>query len=396
MSRHRSTALTIGVVATALAGWWVVRGPAIERRVVAPPPDIDIDPPAMRARREAAFRLALSPDDPWAFAESLAASAPDAPAAKSRCGVDQAPRGEEAPAEGDAAAEPRPAKPAGPGYLAEMARVDTRMRTSIDPFDQAVADWLNVGGVQGSAQAIESLAQRAMTTSDPRIYALAFRACQPASAVIVDASVPLAGSCATLSVRRWIELDPDNAAPWLFAFSQASSAGDETGQQEAMTRMASARRFDDRLYVPAGAVAAHASGDEDALAADFDLSQQAFQKSMGMFDPIGPLMQACRDKAGGDANRAQQCEAIGDLMAEHGDSLLLQTFGGALHFQATGDASRRDRYRAERAEMGKHWSPATGPSECQVLRDGLRSVSRNAQVGELEAARERLRELMRP
>src|SRR5437016_10676925 len=126
MWRRRSTALTIGVVAAALAGWWVVRGPAIERHAAAPPPDIDIDPPAMRARREAAFKLALSPDDPWSFAESLAASAPDAPAAKSRCGVDQAPRGEEGPAEGDAAAEPRPAKPAGPGYLAEMARVDTR------------------------------------------------------------------------------------------------------------------------------------------------------------------------------------------------------------------------------------------------------------------------------
>jgi hypothetical protein len=234
-----------------------------------------------------------------------------------------------------------------------------------------------------------------MTTADARIYALAFRACR-SSSTMADASAPQAGSCAALSVRRWIELDPDNAAPWLFAFSQAVTAGDATGQQEALTHMASASRFDDRLYLPAGAVAAHASGEEDMLAADHDLSRQAFQKTVGLFDPVGPLMQACRDKAGGDANRTQECEAIGDLMADHGDSLLLQVFGGALHFQATGDASRRDRYRAERTELSKHWSPATGMSECQVLRDDLKSIARSAQIGELAAARERVREESAP
>jgi hypothetical protein len=380
----------VGAVA-AVAAWWLVRAPAIEHHAVRPPPDLDIDPPAMRARREAAFKLALMPDDPWTLAESLAASAAETPASKPRCGVDQAPRAAGAATEGDQSGAGKPAKPAGPGYLAEMARLDTRLRTSVDPFDHAVADWLNVGGVQGSAQAVEALAQRAMTTADARIYALAFRACQPSSTT-ADASAPRAGSCAALSVRRWVELDPDNAAPWLFAFSQAVTAGDATGQQEAMTHMASASRFDDRLYLPAGAVAAHASGEEDMLAADYDLSRQAFQKTVGLFDPIGPLMQACRDKAGGDANRAQECEAIGDLMADHGDSLLLQVFGGALHFQATGDASRRERYRAERAELGKHWSPATGMSECQVLRDDLKSIARSAQIGELAAARERVRE----
>jgi hypothetical protein len=379
-----------------VAGWWLVRAPAVEHHAVAPPPDIDIDPPAMHARREAAFKLALMPDDPWSFAESLAASMPEAPAAKSRCGVDQAPLAEAVATAGDASAGGKPAKPAGPGYLAELARVDARMRSSVDPFDQAVADWLNVGGVQGSTQAIEALAQRALTTADPRIYALAFRACQTPASAAGEAPGPGAGSCPALSVRRWIELDADNAAPWLFAFSQAVASGDATAQQEALTRMASASRFDDGLYLAAGAVAAHASGEESMLAADYDLSQQAFQKTIGMFDPIGPLMQACRDKAGGDSNRAQQCQAIGDLMSERGDSLLLQTFGGALHFQATGDASRRDHDRAERAEMSKHWSPATGMSECQVVRDGLKAVARNAQIGELAAARERLRERTAP
>jgi len=72
----RRTTVAVGVALLALAGWWVVRAPAVERAALAPPPDIDLDPPGMRARREAALALATMPDDPWTFAESLAVPAP--------------------------------------------------------------------------------------------------------------------------------------------------------------------------------------------------------------------------------------------------------------------------------------------------------------------------------
>ena len=83
------------------AVWWVLRAPAIEHHAVVPPPDIDIDPPAMRARREAALALALMPDDPWTFAESLAAAAPAKGVEKEDCGIEGRARFREAGGPGE-------------------------------------------------------------------------------------------------------------------------------------------------------------------------------------------------------------------------------------------------------------------------------------------------------
>ena len=390
--------MAVGAALLALAGWWVLRAPAIERHAIAPPPDIDIDPPAMRARREAALALAMMPDDPWTFAESLAASAPSALETISRCGVDQRPRGDAASGDVGAADDGRPAQPAGPAWRAELSRIDGVLQASADPFDRAVADWLDVGEQREPLQRLDTLAQRAMTTGDPRLYALAYRACHGRDRGLEPSDAPGsdATACAVLNARDWSALDPGNGVPWIYVFSQAVAAGDATAQQEALARMASASRFEDRLHVAAGVIAAHASPVADGLATDLDLSERAFRKSVGQNETFNVLMDACRDKAGGDANRAQQCQAIGDLLFSHGDNLLLQAMGSAVYLQATGDASRRDQGRAERAAMSKTWSPATGLSDCQMVRDGLKAVARSAQVGELAAARERMREGVAP
>lgn len=372
----------------------MVRAPLVERPV-AKAPEIEIDPPGIRARREAALELATMPDDPWTFAESLAAPAAAAKVDKARCGSDQRPQVDEAVA--GSGAEANLSKPAGLGYLAAAGRLDAALRSSSDSFDRQVADWMNLGDALAPGARAEVLAQRAATTSDPRVYALAYRTCQ-GLAPEVAAAMPSqsGGSCASLTARRWVELDPGNGVPWLFVYWQASESGDATAQQEALTQMASSSRFQDRMHAAAGAIAAHASHDDDDLAADYDLSVRAFQMAAGQFDPINPLLEACGDKAAGDANRAQQCQAISEVMFDHGDDLLLHAFGGILFFHATGDSSRREAIRAERIVMAKHWSPATGFSECATIRDGLKSMVRSAQIGELEAMRERARVFVTP
>ncbi len=394
----RRAAAVAAVVLVAAAGWWLLRAPALERPAAAAPPEPDLDPPAMRARREAALALAAMPDDPWTFAESLAASAPAAASAASRCGVDQRPKMSKAAGEGEDADGDPAAQPAGPAYLAERSRVDAVLRASDDAFDNAVADWVDIGGEPASPQRLEALAQRAMTSGDPRVYSLAYRACHASDWRLGTAQAPEleGGGCAMLSARRWSELDPGNAVPWMYVFSQATAAGDRTAQQEALVRMASSGRFEDRLHDAAGAIVSHASRDDDALAADLDLSEAAFQKAVAQDESFNLLMAACKDKAAGDANRAQQCAAIGELMFAHGDNLLLQAMGSVLVLRATGDSSRRDQARAEREAMSRTWSPGTGLSDCGMVRDGLKAMRRNAQVGELAAARERVHEGVAP
>jgi len=83
-------------------------------------------------------------------------------------------------------------------------------------------------------------------------------------------------------------------------------------------------------------------------------------------------------------------------MFAHSDNLISQSISGALLFQTTGDASRRELIRAERAVAAAHWSPATGFSECHDMRDQLKKMQRMAQVGEVEALREQTRKFVTP
>ena len=382
----RRIALAVGVVASVAAGWWLLRAPAIEHRAVVTPPEIDIDPPAMRARREAALALAVMPDDPWTFAESLAASAPAAPAPKENCGIDGRPKF--APAT-DPAQAPVQMAGASSRYAAAQARVDAALRASADPLDRAVADLLNVGAMRSEIGRDEAVAQQAVATTDARLYALAWRLC--------GAGLPAAPSCQSISLDRWAELDADNGIPWIAMLARARAQGDAAQVRASLARVASATRFDTYWDSAPAAVAALARPDDPDLAAIDDLARQAGAVRQP-FPAIasGPLMAMCHDRAGGDALLAQTCRSISDAMFAHSDNLNSEFLSGLLFEQATGDASRHDVVQAERAFAASHWSPGTGFSECGALRDSLSAIVHAAKVGQVEAMRERARRFVPP
>jgi hypothetical protein len=364
-------------------------------RLTAPPPQAAapagvaaVAPAAPeRARREAALALARDPgDDPWTLAEraapASAASAPD----RERCGDDERP-GIPGPADEDAPAAQDASRPAGPHYLAELRRIDAALRLSADPYDRAVADWLDIGDTLAPADRDRALVADAVATRDPRVYALAYRTCVAAGSE---------GVCGALSARRWAELDPGNAVPWAYVFAQAWQAGDASTQQEAMARMAASERFEDRFFAAAGAVVEHVPDDDPQLAAAASVVVRATGLSAAEMIPLSALTAACRREAGGDANLAQQCRDVADRMYEHSDTLLLRLMGGALYAQATGDETRREVARAEQVAFVEHWSPGTGFSPCGVARDLLRQARRGARLGELGALRERARQFVPP
>ena len=383
---ERIVVIVVAAAAMTIFGWWLVRAPAIEHQGVVPLPAIDIDPPAMRARREAALALALMPDDPWTFAESLAASAPAAAPQKEDCGIEGRPTFADASLPAQA---PVQIGGASSRYATAQARVDAALRSSADPLDRAVADLVNVGDMRSEAGRNEAVVQQAAATTDPRLYALGYRMCQ--------SNLLPAPSCRSVSLERWSQLDPDNGMPWLTALSAAQARGDDAGVRTAMSHLASATRFDVYLQVAAGAVASRAAKDDADLAAVNDLSFKAMAVEAGLPLPaFQALIQVCRDKAGGDAALAQMCGTISDTMFAHSDTLISQAVSGALLLQATGDPSRRDVIRAERAVAAARWSPATGFSECREMRDSLNRLVRSAQVGEVEAMRERARRFVTP
>jgi len=377
--------LAVGVASLVAAGWWVLRAPAIERVAVAPPPDIDIDPPAMRARREAALALAMMPDDPWTFAESLAASAP-AKVEKEDCGIDGRARFSEPNAPGEAFEQ---VGGASPRYASAQARIDAALRTSADPLDRAAADLLNVGNMRTEAGRDEAVVQQAAATTDARVYALGYGLCHSNRAP--------APSCGAISLDRWIEIDPGNGIPWTAKLGQAQTRGDTPAMRAAMSQLASATRFDTYVASAAGAVANRATKDEADLAAVGDMTTLASLQSAVLSVPaLQPLIQVCRDKAGGDPELERMCLSISDVMYEHSDNLASQSLSATLLFETTGDASRREFIHAERAVASARWSPATGFSECHDIRDQMTKTLRMAQVGEVEALRELARKFVTP
>jgi hypothetical protein len=373
-------------VALLLAGWWVLRAPAIERHAMAPPPDIDIDPPATRARREAAIALAMAPDDPWTFAESMASSAPGRAEEKEHCGIEGRPSFDEPRGPEDVTVQ---VGGASPGYAAAQARIDAALRSSPDPLDRAVADWLNVGDMRSGSGRGEAVVQQAIATTDARLYALAYGICHSAP--------PQAPGCGAISLERWAELDGGNGTPLIGLLAQAQARGDPAGLRAAMARLASATRFDLYFHGVAGAVASRVPKDEDDLAAVHDLAVKAAgQEAALTMPPFQTLIQVCRGRAGGDEELAQACRSVSDVMFEHTDNLIAQSISGALLFQATGDASRREAMRAELAIASAHWTPATGFSECHDMRETLKKMQRFAAVGEVEAVREQARSFITP
>ena len=380
------TAVAVGVVALLAALWWVVRAPTIERHAVVAPPEIDIDPPAMRARREAAIALARMPGDPWTFAESLAASAPDEIPIVADCGIGGRPAF-------DVAADRTMARVsttgASSGYAGAQARIDAALRSSFDPFDRAVADWLDVGSMRGAAGRDEAVVQQAAVSTDARLYALGYGLCH--------ANRPAAPSCAAISLDRWIELDAGNGIPWMTMLERARSRGDGQALMTALAHLATASRFDTYRQDAAGAVARRAASDDPDLAAVNDLALEAGAEAEVLPAPAAStLMTVCRGQAGRDPELARICRTISDTMFAHSDNLGSEFLSGILLLESTGDESRRDSILAERALATSHWSPATGFSECRDMRSRLQNMVRVSQVGEVEALRERARRFVPP
>ena len=389
-------------------GGWLVVGPVLPTRApVAPEPPIDIGTPSVRAQRAAAPASSRRPDGPASQAVAVASS----PAAsgtsddKGRCGEDQLPRYKmpepdedgrfrlEMPVpdpDGIVRHLPGEIQPAGVGYTGAMRRIDAALRSSGAPFDRAVADWLDLDTIYTPTARVDALVQDATAATDPRVYALAYETCNPMQFGEAPGFPKAATSpaCGRLNATEWARLDPGNGAPWLYALDRADRLGDEAGQREAFDRLAAASRFDIRYQAGAAAVARlRLPGDAD-LAAQMVAAEKALPMSMPLFHA---LTGRCRDRAGGDADRAATCARIAETLFERSDSLLSRAIGGSVHKQLTGDAAWLDRAHKEQHAFGDHVAATVvDTSPCGAARAGLKYFVRLGAVGEMALLKESL------
>ncbi len=380
--------LVLLACALSLGGWLVV-GPALATHRAASASSVDIETPAGRARRDAAIALARMPDGSSPPSAATAAASPAGKGAeddKARCGDDQVTVYKEPqpdPDDGMIHLErptpdpdgmvrrlPGEIKPAGVGYTGAMRRIDAALRNSGDPFDRAMADWLDLDEISPPEVRLDALVRDAQAVNDPRVYGLAYANCHP-----------------------WLAVGPNGAAsPWLWALQDADQRGDEAAQRETLRQMAASSRMDVHFHAGAAAVARLQLADADLAA-----QSTAMVQALGVEPPpASPLTTRCRERAAGDADLASTCSHIAELLYDHSDSLLWHDIGGSLHKLLTGDASWLERAHREQRSMGTAQPDAADGTPCGAQRSFLKHIVRMDAIGELKLVQETRRAASAP
>jgi hypothetical protein len=265
--------------------------------------------------------------------------------------------------------------------LAAERRIVAELRADTDAFSQAVAAWLDIDGAASELRDRQQrLAALAQTTTDARVYAMAFRECRES---IDDGAAP---ECGMLSARQWAQLDHGNALPWVYVVGDASM--DSVDRNEALFQIASSSRMQERPFAAAEVILAHAGSDGAGLVAANELVSQALERANRQTLPLYALLSACHDGKDEDSNVAQLCAKTSDLFLRHSDALAMRRIGGTMLPATAGDEAHRERLREQLASL----TPAPrlqDAGDCASLRRLQEFQRRAGEIGEVGALRER-------
>jgi hypothetical protein len=229
----------------------------------------------------------------------------------------------------------------------------------------------------------DELVQLAVGLNDLPVYAMAIRACDPAD----DGGVKGA-ACNQISLAKWANMDPDNAAPWLEMARAAHSRSDQAAEREAVNHAVQAHTID---FYNDSFLGFASSGMPSETT---ELQQAAFfQGRIGHVGGDGyahafVTSQYCTAAAVGNSSIHQQCEALAELLANHGRNTLdvsaAATIGTRLGWASERVSAMREEvlamFRAENYSGKDPWS-------CDNVLALTEFAGVQAQSGELAAAR---------
>ena len=228
---------------------------------------------------------------------------------------------------------------------------------------------------------IDPLAGMAAATTDPRIYALAFHACD-----VVNAR--RAGACQMINAGQWARLDPGNAAPWVYVAAMAQQQGDAATVSEAMHQIAQANRSDHGWGVLPGLVLEHAPTSPLQLEAVHQLLVSTIAvESVWVIPGYQTISPHCKAELMADPNRRETCGQIAEVLAERSDTLLDRSFGASIGKRVGWPTERTDAIKAEFAALSQavaNMGADPDQPTCAGLRrelDYVRSLGAYGEVG---------------
>lgn len=251
-------------------------------------------------------------------------------------------------------------------------------------LDESAAPGSVAGGADvGAAQARDELVALASFKSTPQVYAWAMRACQDRRDE---------GTCRLLSADQWARVEPGNAVAWLHVAADAQLRRDAGAVSEALHRVAHAAKSDARHGALLAAVLAKLPPETDLLArTSFGLDVARLEARAEL--PLVAASQHCGASEVRDANRAQTCAAVAELLSKRGSTLAEASLGLAIGERVGWPAERvaaaadeRDALSLLNAHPGQA-TPAAGAWSCMALTRTLAQLTDSSRHGELAALR---------
>ena len=235
---------------------------------------------------------------------------------------------------------------------------------------------------------VESMAKLALTTTDANAYGQAFQACSKGD------SSKRAASCKLLSPDRWAQLDPHNAAPWLYVANAAHERKDAAAVEQAAYKIATSRVSDIRWGSDYAVMQSHAIAEQPRytqIAASVDVVGSSVKSPIPNYQSLTSL---CARESMNDDNRRRLCSDMGEMFVQRDTSLIGFSVGIALGERAGWDRERIENLRDEREALTSMHAATLGGERLfscgwfEKFDAWSRDVARH---GEMGAARARIK-----
>jgi hypothetical protein len=239
--------------------------------------------------------------------------------------------------------------------------------------------------LQGSTDPeVTVLVQLAQSSTDPQVYAWAYRAC-----VVSGSSAE--SPCQLVTTEQWARLDPTNAMPWLFMAAEADKRGDADGVNDAMFHVANAERQDTGWGALVAQVIQHAPAGDAHLGESLNLVFETLGIEASAPGPYAMPSKYCGVGNLADANRRETCEGIATVLLQKSRTLLDRGIGlgiaRRLGWPPEQIKSLEDEQEALSAAVGSATPHVIDEGSCAELHHALDHFRDLGVYGELETAR---------
>src|SRR5664279_797617 len=165
-------------------------------------------------------------------------------------------------------------------------------------------------------QTRNEVVQLAAGSVDPAVYGMALSMCETSAGTDMDSA------CRQLTLRRWAQIDPDNAVPWLLLAGAARARHDSVAEADAFTHAATAHRVDsysDSVFAFAEPELPH---DVTPLERSYLATEVIGVESGIRLPQYSAVSRHCSSSAMQDGAVRQQCDLIAELLVTQGTNFL--------------------------------------------------------------------------